>query len=255
MKATLNDIRATGRTALDGPQPGGRVMFVDRTVRSLIGFAYTPGQAEVLGLPAWAESDGYDVLAKAEGDATIAERRMMMQTLLRERFGLHMHDETRRKPGYALVLARKDGSLGPQMRNSGADCPRMFEQLRAGSPVSGDVPVANNGARLCAIQGVSRYPAGGRIKTIKSGGARMAALIASISVDVERPVADKTGLDGYYEFTLEYAASATSPTDAGVQSAASLFTALREQLGLALVSEELDVRVLVVDRIHRPTED
>ena len=103
----------------------------------LITLAYgDPGQvlpdSRLLGGPSWINSDRFDIKAKGGGDEsdTAAEKQAMLRTLLRDRFNVAIHAETRDLPIYALVLARKDARLGPQLRHADVDC----EPLLAAQP-------------------------------------------------------------------------------------------------------------------------
>jgi uncharacterized protein (TIGR03435 family) len=241
------------RTVLDGPKPGGRWTLVNGTIRSMIGFAYTPGQAEIAGLPSWVESERYDVEAKADGPATVQEMRMMVRALLAERFAFRMHMETRRRRSYALELARVDRTLGQSFRRVDVDCPRIFEQTLFGEIEHAEVEKASNGAPRCTITTAIQWTPMGSVTTLKSGGTRLAPLLAAIGRAVGRPVVDKTGLAGYYEFTLEFASS--MPTGSDAANAPTIFTALRDQLALKLVSGEDDLPVFVADRIERPLDN
>jgi uncharacterized protein (TIGR03435 family) len=241
------------RTVLDGPKPGGRWTLVNGTVLSMIGFAYVPGQAEIVGLPSWVKSERYDVDAKADGPVTVQEMRMMVRALLAERLAFRMHMETRRQRSYSLELARADRTLGPTFRRVDVDCPRIFEQTASGEIEHAEVEKASNGAPRCTITTAIHWTPMGSITTLKSGGTRLAPLLAAIGTAVGRPVVDKTGLDGYYEFTLEFASSIPAGSDAA--SAPTIFTALRDQLALKLVSGEDDLPVFVVDRLDRPRDN
>src|ERR1700730_10541459 len=106
------------------PQPGGRLTGTNVTAAMLIRFAYDLPDFQVLGGPTWLNSDRFDVLAKAEGDPSVDQKRWMVRRLLAERFRLTAHTETRALPIYALVMARRDGRMGPQLRPTEADCAR-----------------------------------------------------------------------------------------------------------------------------------
>ena len=102
---------------------GGRFTATQTTLRDLIQRAYDLPSFLILGGPQWAASDRFDVLATAEGvEGNPGKIRSMLRALLAERFALRVHIETRELPIYALVLARRDGRLGPQLRPSSLDC-------------------------------------------------------------------------------------------------------------------------------------
>ena len=95
------------------PQPGGRLTGTNVPAAALIRFAYNLPDFQISGGPGWLASDRFDVEAKAEGDPPIDQKRLMLRTLLAERFKLTVHTETRELPIYALVMARSDGRPGP----------------------------------------------------------------------------------------------------------------------------------------------
>jgi uncharacterized protein (TIGR03435 family) len=112
-----------------GIQPGGRFNAVNVPLRLLIRNAYRLQDFQIVGAPDWISSQRYDIVAKAEGDfgpaspgGPISSGQLMLQSLLEERFKLAAHGETRDLPIYALVVARSDGKLGPQLRQSTTDC-------------------------------------------------------------------------------------------------------------------------------------
>ena len=164
--------------------------------------------------------------------------------MLADRFKLVAHFEAREQDVYALVVARADRRLGRQLAPATLNCGEFVEQR----PGSGSKLTARaNGAPACGLSSDGRK--------LLSGGITIAQLIRNISPFVGRVIVDKTGLGGYYEFTLEYAAQTGNA--AGVPDPAderpSISTALEEQLGLALRSDRASIDVLHIDRIERPT--
>src|SRR5437773_2416374 len=126
-------------------QPGGRFTATNVTLKMLIRQAYQLQDFQVVGGPGWMTSDHFDIVAKAEQgtppetpslDRTGPTRiQLMIRALLAERFQLVAHNENRELPIYALVLARSDGKLGPELRKSDVDCNAMFAARgRAGMP-------------------------------------------------------------------------------------------------------------------------
>jgi uncharacterized protein (TIGR03435 family) len=208
--------------------------------------AYPRITTQLIGAPGWLESDRYDINAKAEGEPPEAEMLAMLRGMLADRFSLTVHDEPREQDVYALVPSRTDGRLPQGLRPATFDCAALVER-RQGSGAS--LPPRANGAPACGLSSDGRR--------VASGGLTMAQLIRNISPLVGRAVIDRTGLTGYYEFTLEYAARPGNA--AGVPDVAdnrpSIFTAIQEQLGLKLESQRAPVNVLVIDRIERPSED
>jgi uncharacterized protein (TIGR03435 family) len=243
--------------------PGGRLNFVNMPVRALIVRAYQLQPFQVIGGPAWLANDRFDIIAKAEGDATPPQTNLMLRTLLADRFKLVVHTETRELPVYHLVKARPDGNLGPALKPAAVDC--AAGRGRGGPPPpgapggAGPVPGPAGAAAGCMMMiGPGR---------ITVGGQPLTAFVNSLATQVGRPVFDKTGLTGSFDFTLSYMAEAgrggpVGPPPPGAPplpppdpDAPSLFTALQEQLGLKLEAERGPVEVIVIDSVEQPTED
>ena len=248
-----------------GFQPGGRFTAVNVPVRDLISLAYGQSQPlpnfQIIGGPGWVASDRFDITAKAEGDfqpgpaGPPQQIPQMIRALLADRFKLVAHEETRDQPIYVLRLDRQDGKLGPQLRPSTVDCAALRGANR-GAPPPG--PPEFGKAPPC---GAMMAP--GRMM---SGGTPIAMLANSLSRLVSRVVVDQTGLTGNYEATLEFTPDQSQLPPGGLGNlppgvpappvdGPSLFTALREQLGLKLDSDHGRVRVLIIDSIEPPTPD
>ncbi len=188
--------------------------------------------------PDWLDVDRFDVAARGNPHATLEERRARLRNLLRDRFKLVLHSETRELPILALVLARADGRLGPHLRPSAIDCD---EYMRIKKPLP--PPQSATAARPCRMMMV----AGGGLR---GGAMKLPALVATLSANVGRVVVDRTGLTGSYDFELQW-----SRDPAADASAPSIFTALQDQLGLKLEPARGPVDVLVVDHVERPEAD
>ena len=226
-------------------QPNGSVRFTGFRVRTLITIAYRSEGIQrfdqLIGGPSWIAGEKFDIAGKvgdvSDPQAARAGLPAMLRALLRDRFRLRLHTETRNLPAFALVLARRDGTPGPQLRESTAKCPT------AETPATDADPDF-----WCGI----RYSGG-----VITGRAASAALLAgnlSGYPEVDRFVADRTGLNGRYDFRLEYS-PASLERDAVASARPSLFTALSEQLGLTLQPETAALPVLVIDNIDKPTPD
>ena len=101
--------------------PGG-YRAVNAPLRLLIRDAYALQGFQLVGGPSWLDSERFDILAKAEGNPTPEQERLMLRTLLAERFALSAHTEARELPLYEMVMVRVDGRPGPRLRRTGADC-------------------------------------------------------------------------------------------------------------------------------------
>jgi len=216
---------------------GGRWTMINIPIGSLIRTAYTSVTGELLRAPAWVESDPYDVDARAEVEPTPEQERMMLRALLADRFKFAAHYETQERPIYNLVVARTDGRLGPQLHHIDIDCATYKGQpAQPEASPSAAVDVLPCSFSISAASGAS----------IVSGGRTLQSLADSIRNFAGRPISDRTGLTGYYAFTLEVG---------GPNDGVTIFTALQEQLGLKLESARGPIDMLVIDHIERPTEN
>src|SRR5215475_1521683 len=124
-------------------QPGGRVTITNMTLRTLITFAYKITGYQLVGGPDWADRDGFDILARMNGNPTWGTpgsgypdpAQEAMQSLLADRFKLKIHREMRKMDVYALVLA-KPATPGPGLARSTNDCKALAEQARQGKAPS-----------------------------------------------------------------------------------------------------------------------
>lgn len=204
-------------------------------------------------LPKWIESDRYAVEAKAAGLATKDQMRLMMQTLLRDRFHLEVHFEIQDTAVMALTLV-KPGKTGPRLRphNEGAPCedlPAAAAQVRAGDG-SGIFP------ERCYVQMLTMnghlLRAGSRNTTMD----QLAEALSSLG-RLDRPVVDQTGFSDGIDYEMEWTQEQNpfGPPDANppADQGPTFLEALREQLGLKLEAAKVPLRVLVIDRVERPS--
>jgi uncharacterized protein (TIGR03435 family) len=221
---------------LVGGQPGG-VTFKNLVLRDLIRRAYRLQEYQVLGGPSWISSERFDVLAKANGNPSVNEKWAMVRALLAERFKLKAHTESRSLPIFRLLVVRKDGRLGPRLTHSSKPC------------VEGQI-------LPCAVMGISRSgELSARVDTIDDFRRRGLMFILGVTV------IDQTGLQGNFDIDLKWTpeSPALPFADRAASDSAddrpSIFTALREQLGLKLEPSKGPVQVLVIDSVEHPTEN
>jgi uncharacterized protein (TIGR03435 family) len=196
---------------------------------NLITYAYDMKKYQVVGLPSWGDSnnsncDRYDVAAKAEGDGTLSrdQARMMLQTMLADRFNLRFHREIKEAPIYALVAAKD----GPKLKENSSDAESLLR-----------VSFGSKGVELTST---------------KSSIAQLVAQLTN-SNGVDRPVIDRTELNGNYDYKLTW-----TPGFGGAgndSEAVSVFTALQEQLGLRLDPQKGPVEVVIIDHAEKPSEN
>ena len=207
------------------------------TARQLIVYAYRLREFQVDRGPGWMRSDRFDIQARSPETAKV-DNPMMTRALLRDRFKLVAHTETRQEQIYALVPARADGKLGPQIKPSTIDC----QASQPGTP-------SPCGINSSVNQSLGRMTATGQ--SMQS----LASALASFGLN--RMVIDRTGVKGQFDFELRWALDTVRGASAGAQAdeAPSIFAALQEQLGLRLDSQRGPVEFLVVDSIERPAPD
>jgi uncharacterized protein (TIGR03435 family) len=242
--------------------PGGRVTVTNMAARQLIAFAYSLqlGQFQLVGGPSWLADDKFDITAKMEGNPEWGGPgtgkpdpiTLAMRKLLAERFKLKLHTESRDLDAYALVMV-KPGVTGPQLKPSPTDCAELLKQAQAGKLPPNPQPV--NGIMPCSIMG--------RIGQISFDGFPMAQAAGMMVGQAGRPVVDRTGLTGNWQFVITFAQErpqGAPPPPPGEPVAAdpnapSFFTALQEQLGLKLESTKAPFDVTIIDSAEHPTDD
>ena len=187
----------------------------NRSLENIVREVYGFQTFQVAGASEWMRNERWDIVAKAEGDPSFDQILDMMKTLLAERFKLVSHFEAREMPIYALANARADRRLGPQLRVSAASCPT---QCRTNMTT-------------------------GRIVAV---GRTMSDIARNLSAVAGRAVQDKSGLKGAFDVELAWNDTEQGP---------SLFTAVKEQLGLKLEPQRGLVDVFVIDSAQHPAED
>jgi uncharacterized protein (TIGR03435 family) len=203
--------------------PGGRrFTATNQYVVALLMFAYDVSPLQISGIPSAFSGERYDIEATCEQPMAKEQLPRMLQALLAERFHLSVHRELKQQPVYALI----PGKGGPKLHKASEE--------------------------------------GGKPNLRQSGysftftNAAMSELVGVLSQVTGRKVLDRTGLRGQYDFTLSYApdrggagreGSTVSP--AADSAPESVFTALREQLGLNLEAQNSQVEFIVIDRLDR----
>jgi uncharacterized protein (TIGR03435 family) len=249
----------------DAKTPGGRLSGTYPLVLCAA-FAYKLMPAQIsTQLPKSFPTDSFDIEARGAGNPTKDQMRLMMQSLLADRFKLRVHFETREGPVFALTLVRP-GNTGPKLRPhaDGPACPDSFEMF----PTSNPPPNANDAfPPVCGWTQIRTTPngtlLGARDMTVEAFAEEAIHNFGSLAGEVDKPVVDQTGLKGRYDFTLELAAGTVSffpappnpdapPTD---PKGTPFLNALREQLGLKLVSSKGPIRKLVIDHVEQPSEN
>ena len=270
-----------GRMMRNAP---GNLSAFNVPVTEIVKMAFQVQDFQIIGAPDWASTDGYDV----EGRFDPAIQRTgvapgqppmlpMIRTLLRDRFGMVARTEAREMPVLALKLARSDGRLGPQIKQSAVDCAAMAAARgrgpidgRGGAPDGRGGPLEGRGGPPppgTPFTLGERPQCGGRggFGQLLIGGMPIAQFVRQLSQLTSRVVIDRTGLVGGYDIDLTFTPAPgqlpPGPPPPGIElpqidpNGPTLFTALEEQLGLKLESERGPVEVIVIDRLERPKEN
>jgi uncharacterized protein (TIGR03435 family) len=230
----------------------GTFSVVNLSLRRVIGIAYrisAPLIRDRIVGPAWIDSSRFDITARLAQGADTNRVPEMLKALLAERFALTAHVEMRDISGYALVRARKDDQLGPQLTRSSLDCSRRDDSV---SRSVGDV--IRSATPTCTM--ASAVDANGGI--LRGGGRTMDDLARNLTGQVRRTVIDRTGMSGTYDFILRWTPEnfqSVAPEAGPSRDGTSILTALQEQLGLKLEEERVPTEFLIIDRVERPTPD
>ena len=244
-------------------QPSGRATSPGTSARQLILVAYGLQDIQLSGGPSWIGSDLYAIDARAGADATRATVRLMLKSLLAERFQLVAHLEKRELPAFALVLADRNGKLGPRLQRSGPECAPV--KAPEGVPLP-PPPPPGPGPGFTAV--LPQDPLGPTCGFVSFPGwlsgrrLTMGHLVTPLTQLTRRPVVDETGLAGEFDVDVTFMPDqpvalngAAAPPSLSQSDRPPLLTAIQEDLGLKLETRRREVDVLVIDRIERPSEN
>ena len=233
-----NDSGANG--AQMGLSPGGTLNAKNVPLKALIQQAYDVRDFQVFGGPGWLDTQKYDIIAKsgtAEGAGvseddvrkmTDAQRNTLkeqlvakVRALLADRFQLKIHRETKEMPVYALIVAKNGAKI----------------------EVAKDSDLTHSGLSV-------RRDETGK-SAVTATGIALPFLVKFLSNQVGKPVLDRTGLKGNYDFKMTF----TPDLNAAESDGPSIFTAVQEQLGLKLDSQKGPVEVVVIDSVQKASEN
>ena len=230
--AAIKPVKNPDRNNMHDHTEGRRLTARNVTVKDLIMIGYELDPGQIASGPAWMATDAYDIDAEAVEGVDLnheQEEEKLFQELLADRFKLTFHHEQRTLAVYLLVVARS----GPRL-------------------TSADPQGAENSG--CEHPGICTFK-----KRTLTDFARFMQFVV-----LDRPVVDKTGIAGAFDFTLKWTPDESQFSRLGIfyrppaeDSSLSppLFEAIQEQLGLKLKPEKAPVNVLVIDHIERPSEN
>jgi uncharacterized protein (TIGR03435 family) len=257
--------------------PGGWFTANVVTLRRLIAWAYDVEDWQIEGASQWMANEYFSIEARAPADATPAGFREMLQSLLADRFKLEARRSTRSGNVHTLVLARSDAKLGPWLTPTQPDCVRQLEErgrVAAAARAEGrtltaaDVPAGavsglrvGESARSCGNVSMVGNASGNT--TLGVSGATLSGLVQRLAEEERAPVEDRTGLDGLFDYVVDFDSVRPVFPDAGfgltvhvaAPSKSPLRVAIRDQLGLKLESAEGRVPILLIDAAERPMPD
>jgi uncharacterized protein (TIGR03435 family) len=227
-----------------------------------IQFAYklhltpTEGSALLATMPKWASADRFDIEARGPAGATKDQMRLMMQSLLADRFRLAVHMETQQRPVLALVLD-KPGKVGAKLipHSQGPPC-EAAPQGASGPSSATQAPIFPAACDVFAV----RFTQGAMLLASRNATMdRIAHIFGTLPGEavIDRPVINETGLAGNFDFTLEFRPDAPVSMNGGNaafdENAPTFLEALKDQLGMKLKAETGPVQTIVIDHIEEPT--
>jgi uncharacterized protein (TIGR03435 family) len=229
IKPTVPDAKAGRYITMQG---NNRFVVKYYTLKLMIAAAYNLSPKTISGGPAWVDADHFDILALTSGNGRPrqSEQMAMLRNLLTDRFKLAFHREQRDFSIYELEIANG----GPKLKES--------------------TEPATDPSKLVSVVYPERMVMPARNATMSE----FASLLQRALLD--RPVVDKTGLTGRYDFDLEWAPDETQfggevPAASGDAPSPPFFTAINQQLGLKLEATRGPVEALVIDSVERPSAD
>ena len=240
------------------PDPG-QITWSYASMKAMLLTAYDAKNYQING-PAWLDTERYNVIAKVPAGATTEQVRAMWQNLLAERFGLTVHHEPKEFQVEELVI----GKGGPKLKETSWD---------AAAPLPPGPPQRKNGELISPGVVSTIFPGVSPHAHTVAKAQPISQLAVMLSNQLGRPVLDKTGLTGKYDFTLEYridlsgyqlpppppgapGPAAATPGDSASDPGPDLAAAVQQQLGLGLVAGKAKLDVVVVDKADKvPTEN
>lgn len=237
-----------------------RVNYRYVTIKSLLIRAYGMPVNQIVG-PPWIEADYFDIEAKVSPGASKEQVNVMLQNLLADRFKLAVHRETREVSIYEMTIAKGGSKLKPYIEDLN---PPQPDPTKLVPMDKNGVPILRPGQLMLTTSKEGDRTVTARKQTV--GGTP--GLVATLSAELGRPVVDKTGLTGDYDYSVTFSPSVRSPQSQSAalpgpgaptpssSAAPELVVALEEQLGLKLQAKKGPIEVLVVDGGSRtPTEN
>jgi uncharacterized protein (TIGR03435 family) len=254
------------------PDPG-QITWTNANLKTLLTIAYDVKNYQVNG-PAWLDTERYDIIAKVPEGATKEQVNVMWQNLLKERFGMVVHHESKEFQVDELQVAKG----GPKLKETALD-PNAPPPPPPTGPPPGPPKLDKNGFPEMNGPGLIMLiqvgATGGPVGHVVARAQPLSGLATMLGNQTNRPVVDKTGLTGKYDFSLEYTPNlgigglplpppppgaqpgpGAAPGAEASEPGSNLAAAIQQQLGLRLVSGKAKLDVVVVDKAEKtPTEN
>lgn len=246
--------KSTNPFARTGPARNGRYEIKTASMVDLIRIAYGFDSDKILGGPSWLEMDRYDVIGKLPPDTTPETQKLMLQSVLEDRFKLKLHKDTKPLPTYALVTGKKvqlkeaegteESGCKPAPGPSGEGSGRLMMNMNG---VTTTINMGPGGVVQYMCRNVSMPQFLSALRTFI--GANLGP----------NPIADETGLKGNWNFDIRYSMAMFGPIGMpGGETAERIpiQTAVEKQLGLKLEERQIPTPVIVVDSVNqKPSEN
>lgn len=210
----------------------GHLNAKNQSLRDLVSFAWDLQAYQLSGGPSWAETDRYEVIATFPASTTNHDRALMMQSMLADRFGLTIRHDSKEISGYALTAGRNGHKLH--------------------SPVAADPGMM-----------LGRSRATGQ-RTLTASSQSMANFASILSDLLGRPVEDRTGIAGQFDFSMEWTPDPVDGRAGGPggkvipppdpeQTGPTIFTAIQETLGLKLETAKVKIGTVIIEKAEKPS--
>lgn len=241
-----------------GTSDPGQITWTNAALRNILMAAYDVQTYQVTA-PDWMGTERYDIVAKVPAGATKAQVNVMWQNLLKERFGVVLHHESKEFPVDEMTVAKGGSKL------KDTEDPNIEPFTPAAGPTKPDKngrPQLNGSGAIMSI-----FPGpNGATATMVARGLPPSEIAIRLANSLRRPVIDKTGLTGKYDFVLEFTPDLSGiPLPAGFSTqdgnnatdpGTNIESAVEKQLGLKLTPAKGKLGVIVVDRAEKiPTEN
>jgi uncharacterized protein (TIGR03435 family) len=197
----------------------GQIVFTNVSLKRLIDRAYNVKPFQVTA-PDWTDSVHFDISAKYPPDVKDDDRKLMLRTLLEDRFKLAVHKETKEVQGYELVVSKKGFKLKPVEPGSGGTNSR-----------------------------------GAYAETLTAKKVSMEGLADYVASNLGKAVVDKTGIPGVYDFEFRWAREDQPSDGTEADAAPSLFTAVEDTVGVRLQAQKVSLTIFVVDHVERMPDE